>query len=204
MIAQLFPILCGLASVSFLACARRLAQAWFWLLGFVATQLLIGPWFGRPLLAANDPQEIAVIITVFAFTILHEHAWRRLAMCMAGLMAAFWLNSLAGLGLPVTMGVLMVAALSGFSLWAVLKRPGFTSDDLLDEAFTLVMVLALLVALVPAVLQGWQSAASLQSLDSGGGADELSQVTMLLAFAAVALGAVTKLIQRSRVNRIKR
>lgn len=192
MIAQLFPILCGLASISFLACARRVGQAWFWLAGFVLVWLLGLPWLGAPVLLLNDPQEVAIVVSVFAFTILHHHSWRRLALVMAGIMAACWQLALVGLGIPLPWSLVLILAVSALGFAATLRRREFVSDELLDEAFTIVLILALLVAVVPAVLQGWQAASSLQALDGSGSDDSLSPVTLLIAGLAMLLGVARK------------
>jgi len=166
MIAQLFPILCGLAAVCFSACIKRPAQAAFFVAGMALVLLLTLPLAGRaPLWSGANPQEVAMVIAVFAFTILQHHAWRQLALLMGGLVAGFWMNSLLRLGMPVSVASGVVLAVGLGTLAASLKRQVFIDDDVLDEGLVGVLVLALLLALVPAVLQGWQAAGSLQALD---------------------------------------
>lgn len=193
---QLFPLLCGLATLSFTACANRHRHLLHWFSGFLLVLVLTNYRVdGIRALMLIDPIQIATVLGLAAFARLHKPSANSAAVVLGGMVAALWINSLTAFAYPRLPVIVVVSLLTSIVFYAAIHRKNFVSVLLLDEALIIVMILSLLVAVVPAALAGWQTAESLQVLGSVAGevtangqsqTDPNSAVLMLsLAFLVV-------------------
>jgi len=188
---QLFPLLCGLATVSFTACAHHRGQSSHWLLGFFSVLYVTGAWnVQAQSLLLIDPTHVATVLALAAFAILHKHRWRSAGVVLGGMLAALWINVLSATGypwLPVTLAVCLVSVLAFVS---AIARKGFVSTQLQDEALIIVIAVSLVVSIVPTAISGWQTAASLQSLDISQNETYSAVGVLLLSFACMVVGGI--------------
>jgi hypothetical protein len=190
MTLQAFALLCALATLASVAGAVRPAQLTYVLAGIaVSTALMIPALVGLPLapLVTVEPTQVALLLALFALARLRNKVDVRIALFVGGALAVVWLQALRGTGWPLfaafpfVMGVVAIAAFAG------LQRNFFPA--LLQEEVALLMLAGgLIVALVPGVLEGWDSAEALQ----GSMAAEAEAGTKVVWIAAgfVVLGAL--------------
>ncbi len=191
MTVQLFPLLCGLATVCFCACISSRRQLFYVVVGFVVA-LLVSQWrpfSGRPLLLMNA-EEIAIVCAAVAILMLRSQRWQGLALFAGGVMAAFWTVTLDRLGMqPFVAAVLVFSVAMAGSLMAI-HLNSFISRLVLDEALMGVFAFSLVVGLVPSIVQGWQSASVLHGLDSNSGVFTDSATVVWLALSFSCCGVV--------------
>lgn len=188
---QLFPLLCGLATVSFTACAQHRRHGIHWLSGFFPVLLLTGTWMdqGRGLVLV-EPTHLATVLALAALTILHKGKWGSAAVVFGGMMGAMWINALVLSGYPeliVSVTICLVAAITFFS---AINKKDFVSSQLRDEALLFVIALSLVISIVPTAFSGWQTASSLQSLDAGQNEASANVGVLILSLAFLVLGGI--------------
>ena len=188
---QLFPLLCGLATVSFTACAHQSRHGIHWLSGFFPVLLLTGTWMDRgQALLLIEPTHLATVLVLAALTIVHKGKWDAAAMVFGGMMGAVWINALVTSGYPsspVSVAVCLVAAIAFF---CALYEKDFAPRQLRDEGLLLVFAVSLVVSIVPAAFSGWQTASNLQSLDAGQNETYAGVGVLILSLAFLVLGGI--------------
>lgn len=189
MTLQAFALLCALATLSCVGSAVRATQLAFVVGGMLASIVLMLPatlalpW--APLLVV-EPTQISLLLALFALARLRGSVRKGVALFVGGALAIVWLQALRGVGWPFAVAlpfVLCVVAIAGF---AGLKREFFPAA-LQDEVVLLTLVAGLLVALIPGVLAGWNSAEALQGSSAAAAASGKNVVWVAAAF--VVLGA---------------
>ena len=188
---QLFPLLCGLATVSFTACAHHRRHGIHWLGGFFPVLLLTGTWMdqGRELVLI-EPTHLATVSALAALTILHKGKWHSAALVFGGMMGAVWINALVTSGYPgplVSVAVCLVAAIAFF---CAVRQKDFASRQLRDEGLLLVIAVSLFVSIVPTAFSGWHIASNLQSLGAGQDETYASDGVLILSLAFLVLGGI--------------
>lgn len=188
---QLFPLLCGLATVSFTACVHLRRQGIHWLSGFIPVLLLIGTWMdqGRGLVVI-EPTHLATVLALAAFTILHKGKWRSAAVVLGGMMGAVWINALVTLGYPGSIVTVVVSLVAAITFYCAIHKKDFGSSQLRDEALLIVIALSLVVSIVPTAISGWQVASNLQSLDAGQTETYANVGVLILSLAFLVLGGI--------------
>ena len=112
-------------------------------------------WSGVP-----PVQVVGCLAAAGAAVFLLRPTWELAAAGLGGALAGVWSGILVTLGLtrwvavPLTFAVLTVATLAR-------RNPEFAPPHLRDEALVVVCALALCVAMLPGVLDGWGAAQSL-------------------------------------------
>ncbi|RLA44198.1 MAG: hypothetical protein DRR06_10265 [Gammaproteobacteria bacterium] len=188
---QLFPLLCGLATVSFTACARRYGQIVHWLIGFFSVFFLTGSWPGLSYgLVLIDPAHLATVAALAALTMLHKGKWNSAAVVFGGMLGAVWLNSLSALGYQWTSVLIAVCLFSFTAFFGATSRKGFVSNQLRDDAFIIVIVVALFLSTVPTAMSGWQTASNLQSLDTSQNGINGNAGVLILSLVFIILGGI--------------
>lgn len=188
---QLFPLLCGLATVSFTACADQRKQAGHWLLGLFSMLYVTGAWNGQSQnLLLIDPSHVATVLALAAFAVLHKRKWRRAAVVFGGMLAALWINVLSATAYPWLPVAFAVCLISGLAFIGAIAWDGFVSTQLRDEALIIVIAVALVVSIVPTAISGWQTAASLQSLDASQNETSSGVGVLILSFTFMVVGGI--------------
>jgi len=108
----------------------------------------------------------------------------------AGLLAGIWLQTLLALRYPFPLAAVLVFGSAACALTGSVRRPGFRSPELLKEAFLLLGCSALVLALLPELLQGWNSALALQGVDAGAesGASGIEVLWITVVFVVLGMG----------------
>lgn len=188
---QLFPLLCGLATVSFTACADHRNQAGYWLLGLFPVMYVTGSWNGQAQsLLLIDPTHVATVLALAAFAVLHKRKWRSAGVVFGGMLAAVWINGLSATGYPWLPVVIAVCLVSILTFSSAIARQGFVSTQLRDEALIIVIGVSLVVSIVPTAISGWQTAASLQTLGASQDETYSGVGVLILTFACVVVGGI--------------
>jgi hypothetical protein len=107
----------------------------------------------------------AVEADAIAFSIVAASAaafawprWALLRPLAGGIFAAAWVSISSGQGLPWLPAAMLAGSILAVTAWLAVRRPGFVTPSVHDEALVLVGGFALLVAIGPAVVDGWRSA----------------------------------------------
>lgn len=156
-------LLCAVAAVTFCAGAndkRSLIPA---AAGYIFAALLFLPSLPLPLFSLHlEPTQLAVVLAMVSGYGLLRPDRSGLVMAFGGVAAAYWTSLLAVQGVPLVLAISAPVLPSLISAVCVLRHPEFVSPQLRDEALVIVMVLALVQAIVPTVIDAWRSAAVLQ------------------------------------------
>jgi len=164
MTLQAFALLCALATVSTVAGAARPAQLLWVCAGLLASvalmlpPLLALPW--APLLAV-EPVQVALLLALFALARLRGKTGVRITLFIGGALAVVWLQALRGIGWPLFVALPCVLVCVAVAAIRGLKRSFFPAA-LQEDVSLLMLVGGLVVALVPGILDGWDSAEALQ------------------------------------------
>lgn len=189
MTQQAIALLCALATLASVSGAARHSQ-----LGWVCGGIIAGAALMLPGLLALpfaplvtvEPAQIALLLSLFALARLRGSVGTRLVLFIGGMLAVIWLQSLRGVGwplfaaLPFMLCVVTIAAMLG------LKQKFFPAV-LQDEVAVMLLAGGLLVALVPGILNGWDSAEALQGGPAADSAAGTHVVWVVAGF--VVLGA---------------
>lgn len=159
MLAQAFMLLCALAVLACSAGIQRVQQLWWCLLGLLPGLLLFAPLFALPGLPLRaEPSQIALLLFLLALTWVVRGLSAGLQLFCAGLLSGVWLQNLLGLAWPLPLALLLTSGSLALALVGSLHRPGFRSPALQREAFLLLGGAALVLALLPELVQGWERA----------------------------------------------
>jgi len=191
MAEQLFPLLCGLATVSFTACARHYRHLIYWLGGFLSVLFLTGSWPDySPGLVLIDPTHLATVSGLAALAMLKRDKRNALAVVFGGILGAVWVNSLGALGYQMLLVLVVVCLASIIAFFGATSRKGFVSNPLSDEAFLIVIAVSVLISLVPTAISGWQTASNLQSLDTSQNGVNGNAGVLILSLVFIVLGGI--------------
>ncbi len=188
---QLFPLLCGLATVSFTACMERSRQFIYWLGGLLATLLLTAPWPGQNGgLVLIEPAHIATVSGLAAWAILHKNQWQATALALGGVFAALWINALAHLGLQWLSATTTVGLFAGIALLGTTRIAGFAPRQVRDEGLLVVIAVSAFIALVPTAIAAWQTSSGLQAMGSPQHESGSNTGAYILSLAFMVLGGL--------------
>jgi hypothetical protein len=121
------------------------------------------------------------------------------ASITAGLIAAVWASLMQGLGVPMSVSLLLAPVVPAVSALLAARSQAFAPDRIRDEALLLLAALGAVLAVAPGLVAGWQSAGAL-NLEGKGAADvaarSLPGWTILMTLAAASLGGAYSLWTR--------
>ena len=178
-----FGMLCGLGAVVFTAAAGT--SPW----GYVSAAVLFCAgvvWTAG--LAIPPPEVIGCVAAAGAAALLLRPTWTTMAAGLGGSLAGVWSGVLAAQGM--TWWVAVPLAIAPLAVTVLAQRgPEFAPPDVRDEALVIIAALALGVAMLPGVLDGWGTAQSLtiQPVDMPG--QVIPAWTLGMAGASLGLGA---------------
>lgn len=163
---------------------------WLLLLAFVAA----AAWslWSAPL----GPEAAGLLVALAAGAQLVRPSWVALPAITAGVLAASWGVLLGVEGVPSWTALSAGALLPAVAIICTRRNPGFAPPALRDEALTLLTVLGLCAAALPAVSDGWQSALTLSLEGPAGAAEPIPGWTLALGASSLALGALSTLWSR--------
>lgn len=202
MTLQAFALLCALTTLASAGAVTRRAQLGWIVAGvFGGAVLLLPALLGLPFapLLAFEPAQVALLLVLFALARLRGGISPRSGLVIGGVMAVVWLQALRAVGWPLFAALTFVAATTASAALLGLKK-SFAPAQLQDDASIVVLAGGLLVALVPDIVAGWNSAQVLQGAADGAGASSAAPV-LWVAAGFVVLGAVFAYVRSRRWSR---
>lgn len=169
MTQQLFLLFCGLACIGFSASAVSIRQGPAWLTGWLLALVLIRPGqldLELSLQLTVEAQQIALTCALLAGLFILQPHRRWLATGVGGFMGFVWSLTAMSAGAPTAASLMIPAGCGLGTLLTSCYRRGFNSPHLREEAHIVILLAALIVALVPDILNGWRSAVTLQGGNS--------------------------------------
>jgi hypothetical protein len=188
---QALWILCALGAVVFAAAAARpkgglLAFGG----GFVAAAIVLGPD------RLPDAGVAAAFAAAAAALCLYTGRYVLAGSACGGWLAGTWLALLHAQGLPFALAAVAAATPSAVAVWLTRTRPAFAPDVIREEGLLAVLLLGTGVAILPGVLDGWQTAAVLNARMPGATAVTVPAWVVVVVAASMAMGAVSSLWSR--------
>ena len=160
--------------------------------GFVVSVWALGP--DRIL----DPALVGLVVAAVAIAYLSRPGLAVLSAGCAGGLAGLWFSLLQIQNVPVAGALVLALAVPAVSVYMTSRRSGFAPLALGEEALLYVIALALIVAMEPGVVSGWESA-SVLNLDYETGMESvISGWVLVLVGVSVVAGSVYSLVWRRR------
>ena len=191
MLLHVLGIVCGLGVVAFAArVPARLRDAAFFGGILAAAAGLIGAT------RVPDPVWVGTFAALGAAVALWKPGWTWAATASAAMLAAVWIAVLGAQGMPRPAAYVLVLCFAAASSVLAARRPAFAPARLIEEAFVLVTVLAVMLAVAPAIADGWNSASALRALPLNPPAMESSAWVFAVVGGAAILGLIHSLWRR--------
>jgi hypothetical protein len=185
-------LLCGLGAAVFAASIR---QSWYNLAtvgcGFLITAIEIDPSH------LPEPVWVGASTAGLALLVLAKPSWAFLAALGSGALAGTLSALLQAQFMPRAAACLLVAVVVLLSLILASERPDFAPLPMREEAMLVLATLGLLLAIAPALVQGWQSALALNIAEKGG-SDRAFPLWVIALGAGSALVGAFSAIRHSR------
>jgi hypothetical protein len=147
-------------------------------------------WAGVP-----DVSVLAFCVAAALAVALLRPRWLVLPAA-AGICTAAWISILHGQGLPWLPAALVAISVAAAAAGLALRRAGFVSADIRDEAVVLVLCFALLLAFGPDVVDGWRAATALASEPLSAGGTDVGPWLAALVVGCLLLGGMYSLWKR--------
>jgi hypothetical protein len=183
-------VLAALAAAAFGSQCTSGRRALVLLGSFVAAALS----FAR--FGALDTAALGFSVGAAALAALARPRWLLLPPLAAGISAAAWVSILEAQGLPLPAGVVAAAIVVAVAAGLATRRAAFASAELCDEALVLVGAFALLLAVVPDVVDGWRASVALKAEPLAAAGPETGPWLGAVVLAAVALGGAYSVWKR--------
>jgi hypothetical protein len=177
-------MLCALSAIAFAAIAAHApARLAAFVAGFVIAAAAVAAW-GLPDAPVAGVAAVAAV-AVYLWRPRHAPA----AVACGGALGGLWPELLRMQGVPSLAGVAAAASILALTVWLSQARPAFAPPVLQDDALLGVLALGLVLAVLPGILEGWQSAVT---LNVGGANSDRAGLPAWLVFMVVgslAMGA---------------
>lgn len=177
-------LLYALASVGFVTLDAGVRGQALAALGFAA-----GVAVGR-LSRLPDPVWAGGAVACLAILAILRPRLRTVVAAGGGALAGVWASMLSLEGLPLAIAVVVAGAAPALSAFFTRRDPRFAPLALGDEALVVVFILAVVVAIAPGVIGGWQSAGVLNLLQKDVAPQVVPVWTLVLTLGAAALGGL--------------
>lgn len=167
---------CALGAIAFAAVAAQSARG--------LTALLAGFALAAAGVSARGMPDAPIVGAVTAAAVvvtLFRPRYRLVGVAIGGMLGGLWPQLLSMQGLPSVIAWPVVVMTLATTAWLARWRPVFAPAVLLDDALLLVLALGAVLAVLPGVLEGWQSALTLNISPASGDAS-------LPAWLVVAVG----------------
>ena len=172
---------CGLGTTVFAAAGPQTPRgAIAGVAGFVA-----GVWWSQQQFAPSTPA-VAIGAGLAAALELFRPGRRSFSLALAGLLAGLWSAVLHLQGLPVIPAVLVAVTLPATSAYLRIRRPAFAPATLREEALLFLLILGVVAAAAPGIVDGWRAAVTLNVQGSEPEASPTTVMPMWTLFVASA------------------
>ena len=178
-------LLCGLGSVAFATVegpTRRGSVAMA--LGLAATAVFLRPD------RLADPGAVGVLVACLALASLVRPGAMLFAAAGSGALAGLWARMLQSAGVAAPVAFVAAAAAPVVTLVLMRRRSDFAPPLLRQDALLVVLALAVVVAMAPGIVAGWQSAALLNIRQMEAASPPLPSWTLLVSLGAATLGGL--------------
>jgi hypothetical protein len=145
---------------------------------------------------ALDTAALGFSVGAAALAALARPRWTLLPPLAAGISAAAWISMLEAQGAPWSAGAVAAAVVLAAAVGLAARREAFASAELRDEALVLVGAFALLLAVIPEVVEGWRSSIALKAEPLAAAGPEMGPWLGAVVLATVALGGAYSLWKR--------
>lgn len=142
-----------------------------------------------------DAATLGYCIVGAAVASLARPRWWLLPPVAAGICGAAWVSILGGQGLPWAPAIVIAAAVLAASAGGA-RRRGFLSNEVRDEALVIVAAFALLLAVGPAVVDGWRSSITLAAEPLGAAGPEFGPWLGAIVAVSLLLGGAYSIWKR--------
>ena len=184
---------CGLGAASFAALVPVSARV---ALGCPVPYIAGVWWIQQPF--APSTAVIGLAAALVAGVYLLRAPRPEFAIGLAALLAGVWAGVMELQGLPLGVAVIASLIVPVASAWLRATRPAYAPPRLREEALLFVMVLGVIAAAAPTVLDGWRAAAVL-NLQGGGQETAVAAIpawTLTVATGALVSGGIYSLWSR--------
>jgi hypothetical protein len=178
---QALWILCALGAAVFAAGAAKWRNIMGLLIGFGAATAL----FRGGLLP--EPGWVGGLVAMVAGLALYRPRWAFAGSLCGGFLAGLLGALMQFLGLGLAPSLALAAVVPAVSLWFA-RKPGFAPLAIREEALVLMLALGFGAAVVPAVVEGWRSAAALNTTVRNGAQLAIPVWALALSGASMLLG----------------
>lgn len=163
-------LLAVLAILALGADARRVRDAVPWLLGIVVGLLLCGPWPGRggQALLGVEPQQLGLLLGLLALARVAGRLRPWQSLLAAGFCAGPLLQGLLLLAWPLPLAAVFLAGILTAAFACSVWHVAYRHAGIQEEACLALLAGGLLLAVVPGLPEGWQTALGLQQQDTSG------------------------------------
>jgi len=182
---------CGLGAASFAAVVPASKRAVIW---FAVTYIAGAWWIHQPF--APSAASIGLSAALVAGVYLLRAPRPGYAIGLAGLLAGLWMGVMKFQGLPSGVAAAVSVSVPLVSARLRAARPAYAPPRLREEALLFVMVLGLIAAAAPAVLDGWRAAAVLNVQGPETAVAAIPAWTLMVATGALVSGGIYSLWSR--------
>ena len=188
-----FGMLCGLGSATL---APAAATRWYGAVALAAGFGVISWWTGFERIL--NPVWVGILVSVAAGLQLARPGFFPLAAITSGALAGCWIPLLRAQQVPVIPAIVLAAGVPAVSMLLTLRRPMFAPLSVFEDSVLLIVVLGLVVAAAPQVMEGWRLA-GIMNLDYETNANPTAAPWVLfLGCASLVLGGCYSLWWRRR------
>jgi hypothetical protein len=184
-------MLCALGAVAFAATAGLHVRA----MAAMVVGLAVGAAWTSPG-RLPDPVLVGSLTVIAAAVYLFRPRLRLATAAFGGVLAGVMTSLLEVQGVPAVLSPVLAAALLALPAWLAHTRPTFAPELLRDESMLIVSVVALGVAVLPGVLDGWQAATTLSAASERTPAAAVPTWTLGVLLTSSLLGACYSLWSR--------
>jgi hypothetical protein len=137
-----------------------------------------------------DPAIVGSLAAAAAAVALFRPRYAMLSAACGGALAGMWSALLEVQGLPAPVALTVVGLALVGTAWLARTRPRFAPELLRDEGLLAIAVLGLGVAVMPAILDGWQAAGNLSVTPERQVSTGIPMWTLTIILMSASLGAL--------------
>ena len=200
LLLHVFGMLCGLGSATLAPVAvtrgpSSLAQ-WYGPVAMAAGFGVTSWWTGFEQIL--NPVWVGIGVAIAAGLQLARPGFFPVAAITSGALAGCWVPLLRAQQVGRVPAILLAVGVPSVSMLLTLRRPMFAPLSVLEDAVLLIVVLGLVVAAAPQVMEGWQSAGIMNLEYETSTSATAAPWVLYLASASLVLGGCYSLWWRRR------
>jgi hypothetical protein len=143
-----------------------------------------------------DAAWTGAVVALVAAVRIFRPGIRLLAPMCGGALAGVWAAIIQTQGIAPPVGLAVTGTVLVASALCTAKLPGFAPESLREEALLVTVALGIVVAVLPEMSAGWQSALVLNREEQTSSNHVIANWVLVLSAASVALGGLYSLLRR--------